>query len=162
MKPVLALVALAMIFSSASSVLARAVFSLASEPTGVACAFDTATPVGTVRLVQMNGVSAAGSMRVSYGVPITSPLSAIRSDSAGKVEPDTAASDRSTGLLVATMPGGATGGEVSIRGVTVSLVGTIFTSPTAAVTTNADAMFNGGSREEKPCKTKPAGSCCCC
>ena len=149
MKPSHLAIALAMIFSSVSSVLAQAVFSVASNPTSVAYAFDTAAPVGTVYLIQMTGVSAGGSMRVSYGVPITSAFSDIRvagtGDYAGRVEIDTAASNRSAGLLVATMPSDTGEGQISVSGVKVSLLGTVRTSLAASVSTNAGAMLNGAT-----------------
>ncbi len=137
MKPVHAWIAPAMMFVFASSVLVQTVFTVASTPTTTAYAFDTAAPVGTVYLIQMMGVSAGGSMRVSYGVPITSPFSDIRvagtGDYAGRVEIDTAASNRSTGLLVAIMPSDTAEGQISVSGVKVSLVDTLRTSLAASV-----------------------------
>ncbi|MBZ5498525.1 MAG: hypothetical protein LAP85_19180 [Acidobacteriia bacterium] len=141
------------VISAAAFAQNTATFSVGSIPVTTVINTGQAERTGDVTFTQVSGTSAAGTITINYGVPITSPdlqtagQTLLTKSSAGYIGAGvtvSTASNNALGLLVITVPGGVAAGNVIIvSGIRVAIAGTSLTSLSVTLTTTGNAIVAG-------------------
>ena len=126
---------------------AQAAFSVASAPLTAVSSNDNTARAGDILLTVASGPSVAGTITISYGVPITCPSTAVTVVGTGGLAGAALATlDNLAGSLVINVPlGGVPMDYIEISGVRLAVAGTGVTSVDAAITSTGNAIIVGGT-----------------
>jgi len=156
MKTRTILIAAVMFLGLTAAAFAQATFSVGSIPVTAVNSTGQVELTGAVTFTFTSGNTTAGTISISYGVPITSTIAAgpitITSTLAGggtcsAPTVNTATSSNSTGILVVNISGngatGCTSGYFSVSGIRVAVANTGLTSLSASISSTANAITAG-------------------
>jgi hypothetical protein len=151
MKAKTLLIAAVMFLCLSSSAFAQATFSVGSIPVTTVTSTGQTERTGDITLAQISGTSNAGTITISYGVPITVPFTAVTVHGINGY-PATmninASSNNAAGLLIIDVPSGvvfnpSTQPTIFVSGVRVPLAGTGLTSLIANISSVGNAIVAG-------------------
>jgi len=150
MKAKTLLVAAVMFLGLSAAAFAQGTFSVGSIPvtTVTSTGYTEGAGAITFTLIQNSPVTVAGTITISYGVPITSTLgTAINVNAAGQalgVTVVTGASNNSSGVLVISIPAlMPANSSFTITGVRVAVYGSGLTSLNASISSVGNAIVAG-------------------
>lgn len=150
MKTKTLLIAAVMFLGLTAGAFAQATYSVGSIPVTAVIETGLTEKTGDVTFTQQAGTSIAGTITISYGVPITVPFSAVTILGVGSyvgtaLDINETASDNEAGILVIDVPAGVVNlpGSFSISGVRVAVAGTALTSLVANISTTNNAIVAG-------------------
>jgi len=157
-----------MFLGLSAAAFAQATYSVGSIPVTAVVQTGLTERTGDITFTQVAGTTQAGTITISYGVPITIPFSAVtitvpvgaaaggyNSGTAAPTPPfpagtnlstvtvNTTASNNAAGLLVLNVPANVNGGSFTVSGVRVAVAGTTLTSLNASISATANAIVAG-------------------
>ncbi len=132
---------------------AQATFSVASAPLTTVAASEHTAPSGEILFTQIAGTSVAGTIRITYTAPITSPFTAVTVTGtggyAGAVAVNTDACSNTGGYLVINVPPGVVSpsppeyATIQVSGVRLDVAGTPSSAYDAAISAVGNAILAG-------------------
>jgi hypothetical protein len=138
------LVAAVMILGLSAAAFAQATFQVGSIPVTTVTSTGQTERTGDITFTHLSGTSNAGTITISYGVPITVPLAGPYVSVTGTAGYATvainASSNYAAGQLIIDVPGGAVAGTIVVSGVRVAVAGTALTSLQASLSTVGNAI----------------------
>ncbi|NWG12705.1 MAG: hypothetical protein HXY20_04125 [Acidobacteria bacterium] len=152
------LVAAVMFLGLTAAAFAQATYSVGSIPVTTVTASGYTEKTGDVTFTHVSGTSQAGTITISYGVPITVDIGDFvtifaqgvyeNAPPAGNpiagLSINEGASSYANGQLVINVPAGVTGvGSFAISGVRVAVAGTALTSLAASISSTGNAITAG-------------------
>jgi hypothetical protein len=142
------LVAAVMFFGLSVAAFAQANFDTGSTPVTAVTRSGHTEKTGDITFTQTSGISVAGTMTISYGVPITIPFVNVTvtgtGSYAGLVTVNVAASSNSGGILVIDVPaGGIVPSTIRVSGVRVGISGTALTVLDASLSSTGNTITTG-------------------
>jgi len=144
MKTKTLLIAAVMFLGLTAGAFAQATYSVGSIPVTAVTNTGLTERTGDITFTQISGTSLAGTITISYGVPITVPFSSVTVSGAAGVTVNTTASNNQAGILVLNVPAGLlTNATFAVSGVRVAVAGSTLTSLSATITTTGNAIVGG-------------------
>jgi len=150
MKTRTLLIAAVMFLGLTAASFAQATFSVGSIPVTAVVQTGLTEKAGDITFTAVSGTSVAGSITISYGVPITEPfpsettnaLNVVTVTGPAGVAINSAASNHAAGVLVISIPAGVTAasGQITVSGVRVAVAGTTLTNLNATITAFGNAI----------------------
>lgn len=156
MKTKTLLIAAVMFFCLTAAAFAQATFSVGSIPVTAVVNTGQTELAGAITFSYVSGTSVAGTISISYGVPVTSTYAtgtnisnntlntaANGSGSSVAVTVNTTASSNANGVLVINVGANALSGSFTVTGVRVAVAGTSLTSLMANLSSTQNAITAG-------------------
>jgi len=162
MKTRTILIAAVMFLGLTAAAFAQATFSVGSIPVTAVINTGEVELTGAVTFTQQSGLSSAGSLTISYGVPITvlisgvtvtAPAGTAYSSGAGcvagictsTVTVNVPASNNASGIVALIVPAGqnTVGASFTVQGIRVAVANTGLTSLSASISATANAITAG-------------------
>jgi hypothetical protein len=132
---------------SVASAFAQATFTVGSTPVTTAASTGQTERAGDITLSMLPGSTAAGTITIFYGVPITNSFQQVSvtgsGDFSGNVSINIGASSNSGGILVINVPEELSSGSIQVSNVRVALAGTALSSLTAFISATGNAILSG-------------------
>jgi hypothetical protein len=157
-----------MFFGLSAAAFAQAAYSVSASPVTAVINTGLTEKTGDITFTQISGVSALGTLTISYGVPITVPFTGLTITGTGGyttnasglpgtpvagLNVNTTASSNASGILVINVPSGVatTAGTAvptpvssfSVSGVRVAVAGTTLTSLSANISATNNTIVAG-------------------
>ncbi len=126
---------------------AQATFSVASTPITAVSRNDNTARAGEILLTEIPGslTSVAGTITISYGVPISCPATVVEVTGTGGLSTAALATlNNLAGTLAVSVPaGGVASDYIRIAGVRLAVAGTALTSVSATISSTGNAILAG-------------------
>jgi len=136
-----------MFLGISAAAFAQANFDTGSTPVTAVTRSGFTEKTGDITFTQTSGTSVAGTITVSYGVPITIDISNAMvvgtGGYAGTVTINVPASSHSGGTLVIAVPVGVVAGTIRVTGVRVAISGTALTVLDASLSSTGNTITTG-------------------